>query len=87
MIEIAADEARHAALSHAVHAWIVPRLDEDARARVARAQLRAICELASGTGTMGDELQRAAGLPSTELSQAMIHALADALWLPALRAA
>jgi hypothetical protein len=38
MLEIAADEARHAALSSAIDAWIAPRLGERARARVLRAK-------------------------------------------------
>ncbi|HEX3346274.1 MAG TPA: ferritin-like domain-containing protein, partial [Polyangiaceae bacterium] len=46
MASIAADECRHAELSWAAAAWLMPRLTEEDRAEVTRAARRAVEELA-----------------------------------------
>ncbi|MET0340654.1 MAG: ferritin-like domain-containing protein [Polyangiales bacterium] len=88
MGRIADDEARHAALSHAVHAWIVGRLDAGARARVLAAQIKAIGALSCAARTEPEHMLREdAGLPDARTATAMIDQLARELWLPSLAAA
>jgi hypothetical protein len=78
---IAADEARHAALSHDVDAWLMARLAGDARARVRAAQRRAIEELlAESLREPEPSLHLAAGLPSADTSRKLLAGLARELW-------
>lgn len=81
MREIAADEARHASLSHRVHTWALAQLDQAARRRVLAAQRAAIRELLADCAR--DELRdvRAlAGLPAPEMALALARELKASLW-------
>ena len=86
MARIAADEARHAALSHSVHGWLMAQLDETERARVFDAQREAMEQLARDcAATPLDHATRAAaGLPCGERAIALFDELERALWAPAL---
>jgi hypothetical protein len=86
--DIAEDEARHASLAHAVHAWIMPKLDVKARRRVRMAQALAVAELARDVALPKDaELTQMAGLPSPEVARRLVQELTESLWAPMLRAA
>ncbi|MDI3282006.1 hypothetical protein [Polyangium sp. 15x6] len=77
MRHIAADEARHAALSWKVHAWAMERLGPDEQARIQRAQAEALAGLAAGTARVqAPAVTRAAGLPGP----AEMACLLDAFW-------
>jgi len=81
MTTIAADEARHAALSHDVDAWLMTTLDEAARGRVRDAQRRAIDELFAAAAREPEPLlQQAAGLPDADTSHELLRELARELW-------
>ncbi|HEX6243298.1 MAG TPA: ferritin-like domain-containing protein, partial [Polyangiales bacterium] len=81
MVAVAADEARHAALSHRVQHWLEPRLSAEARERVRHARERAVFELAHEIATgESDELRREAGLPSPEMSHILLEELTKTLW-------
>ena len=81
MREVAADEARHAALSLRVHAWAMSRLDVDARERVLVASQRAIAELTRECRREVDEGLRAPlGLPDSTVAQALLRELSLSLW-------
>jgi hypothetical protein len=71
MKRIAPDEARHAALSLAVDAWIQPRLAETARAQVANARRMAEKAIAAEIPTTLAEL----GLPARSQAEALATAL------------
>lgn len=82
LISIAVDEARHAALSHDVDAWLMSQLDESARSRVRQAQRRAIDELFVESAHEPEPLlQHVAGLPSAATSQQLLRDLARELWM------
>jgi hypothetical protein len=87
MGEIASDEMRHAALSYAVHAWLLPQLDDVGRALVHAAQRHAIHALRAAVyeADVDDALADAAGLPSADLAQHMLEHLTETLWQTALR--
>jgi hypothetical protein len=73
MRAIAQDEAGHASLSHAVHAWLDPQLAPESRERIRRAQWRALVELAQALRNPTDaELERAAGLPSPRVARRLL---------------
>ncbi len=77
---IAADEARHAALSWAVAEWIEPQLDAKGKKRVAQARARAVRELRRAATVMPPrDLIRSAGLPPAGEAGALVEALARAL--------
>ncbi len=79
---IAPDEARHAALAHAVHVWAWERLDPSARERLRKAQLAAVFELARECSLAPDaELLEAAGLPDAAMACALLGELTRELWL------
>jgi hypothetical protein len=81
MREVAADEARHASLSHRVHQWAMSLLDVDARTRVLAAQRHAIVELTLACRDEVDErLQALLGLPSSTVAQALLRELSRSLW-------
>jgi uncharacterized protein with GYD domain len=80
---IAPDEARHAALAHAVHEWASERLDAAAREQLRKAQLGALFELARECSIAPDaELIEAAGLPDSGMACALLGELTKELWLP-----
>jgi hypothetical protein len=86
MVRIAQDEARHAALSHQVHRWIMPKLSAAARERVRHAQQRAVFELAAEVAARPDiEVASLAGLPGPELGRMLLAELSKTLWRPALQ--
>lgn len=70
---IAADEARHAALSWAVARWIDGRLDAPARARVARARARAVRALQRAT--LAPSSGAAVGLPGPRDHAALLSGM------------
>ena len=74
---VASDEARHAALSWALSAWLRPRLTPIERRRVARARLRALRRLEDGL--VHEPLSAVAaslGLPSAVTARALLRGLA-----------
>jgi hypothetical protein len=81
MREVAADEARHAALSHRVHMWAMSVLELDARERVLVAQRRAIAELTVACRDEVDEhLRTPLGLPSSAVAASLLRELSLSLW-------
>jgi hypothetical protein len=85
---IAADEARHASLSHAVHAWLEPQLGDASRERVRAAMTRAVVVLREELSAPSDaELVQLAGLPPANVAAQLVQHLAAMLWAPALRRA
>jgi hypothetical protein len=81
MRAIAADEARHAALAHAIQAWALPQLSLDQRDQLRRAQVEAVFELAKECQTPLDrELQEQAGLPPPGVAGALVGELTRELW-------
>jgi hypothetical protein len=72
MREIARDETRHAALAWAMARWAEARLDEQARARVAKKRRREARRLARSTrSAVPPSLTRAAGVPTTAEARAL----------------
>lgn len=81
LLEIAADEARHAELSWRIQEWIEAELDPDERSLLEAAQKRAIAELrAELDQEPGPELCRDAGLPSAAHAHALLDVLESELW-------
>jgi hypothetical protein len=79
---IAADEARHAALSWAVARWIEPRLDAAGRKRVVRARARALRALRRTVGVEPPSaLVREAGVPAASQACALLEAMSRELSL------
>lgn len=78
---VAHDEARHAALSWRMDAWIAPQLDDADRATLTDARDRAIESLeADACARTHPELARVAGLPDASAKRALLDALRAALW-------
>jgi hypothetical protein len=78
MARIARDEMRHLALSWAVHAWAVGKLDAGARARVAAAQRAEVDEMLDELAQDPHEsLRRLGGLPRAAESRALVDAIAE----------
>ena len=78
---IAADEARHAALSWRIAAWIAPELSRPQAARVRAAQAAAVGKLAEECGAERPRtLRTAAGLPSVAAAQRLHASLNRTLW-------
>jgi hypothetical protein len=74
---IAADEARHAALSWAIARWVTPRLDTQARARIRAAQHDALAALAAQLHAEPHDVALAqAGVPDARAALAIHAALA-----------
>jgi hypothetical protein len=88
MRRIAADESRHAALSHAVHAWLMPQLDASARERIRDAQ-HAMLDALHGECTRDEDaaVRDQAGLPDARTARAMLAELARELWQRPLHSA
>jgi hypothetical protein len=76
MAPIAADEARHAQLSHDVHAWLMTQLSATEQAAVRAAQHAAVQELFADVPPTLPE----AGLPTLAESHALLTALDHTLW-------
>ena len=77
---LARDEARHAALAFAIHAWAWPRLSSSQRARVrsaARQELRAL--VARAAAPVSGEVATELGLPSENERSGLGRALSGAL--------
>ncbi len=78
---VANDEARHAALSWRMDAWITPQLSDADRAALTDARARAIEDLeADAALRTHPELVRVAGLPDASAKRALLDALRAALW-------
>jgi hypothetical protein len=81
MTRIAADEARHAELSHDLDAWIRTRLADETVARVDAARRRAARELLEGMqGERDPKLCALAGLPAAATARRLCEGLARQLW-------
>jgi hypothetical protein len=81
MREIAQDETHHAALSYQLDAWIMPRLDPPARARVEAARHAAVSELTkAGSVQPSRQLRELAGIPDATASATLIASVASELW-------
>jgi hypothetical protein len=77
MKRIARDELRHLALSWAVHAWAMGKLDAASRAGIARAQREGIEDLlAELTADPHESLMGVAGLPQRRASVALVDSIA-----------
>ncbi|HEY8040510.1 MAG TPA: ferritin-like domain-containing protein [Polyangiaceae bacterium] len=78
MKRITRDEMRHLALSWAVHSWAMGRLDAATRGRIASAQRDEIAGLVRELATdPHPSLVRAAGLPRSHHSRALLAAVAE----------
>lgn len=89
LAQVAQEEISHAELSRRIHAWAMPQLDDESRARIASAMTHAISEL-------GEELARSRharcdtasdradstslGIPTSAEARALHAALARGLW-------
>jgi hypothetical protein len=84
MREIASDEARHAALAWELHAWLMPQLTSDARARVTSARDLAVDQLANELEQApAGAVRELAGVPDAA-SAALLHAVLEReLWAAA----
>lgn len=83
MRTIAPDEARHAALAHAVHRWALEQLGPDERDLLRRTQVAAVFSLARECSVAPDpELMEQAGLPDSGTACALLGELARELWSP-----
>ncbi len=81
MAKIADDETRHAALAWAVAEWASSRLDDDGRARVAKARAQAIRDLMDEVDAATPaSLVATAGLPTAAAARALVDGVARALW-------
>lgn len=80
MRRVAVDESRHAALSWAIAAWVEPRLDPAARARVDAARAEALAELSREASLPVEaSLVHVAGLPSPEAQRALLARLGEVI--------
>jgi hypothetical protein len=76
MRAIAGDEAQHASLSHALHAWLMPRLSPYAQTRVLAAQREALIALRGEAMQTGDDsLHDVAGVPRPEAALRLLDSL------------
>ena len=81
MAVIARDEARHAALSWDLAAWLDARLDAPARALVQRERQQAVATLARELqAPVPEPLQATLGLPSAYEAQRIVQTLQSDLW-------
>jgi hypothetical protein len=76
---IARDELKHASFAWKIAAWIEPKLDADARARVQEARKDAAARLAASIA-VDDSLVDVCGLPSTSDAAELVAGLRRALW-------
>jgi hypothetical protein len=83
MRTIAPEEARHAALAHAVHLWALEQLSETERDQLRRAQVAAVFGLARECAVPPDsELMEQAGLPDSGVACQLLGELTRELWSP-----
>jgi hypothetical protein len=75
---IASDELGHAALAHAIAAWLDAKLDATDRARVAAARGDAFRVLAASLDTPATAATRALGMPEGALAARLLAAVAGA---------
>jgi rubrerythrin len=80
MLEIAADETRHAALSLQIDAWITPQLSDEAKARVQAARVAAAAKLAAELTEPEQSLKQLAGLPELAQARSLHASLQRELW-------
>jgi len=81
MAHIAADEARHGELAHAIHDWAMTQLDDEGRATVHAARQRAISGLLEGLAEpVDEELAQCAGVPAPQQALYLARQLAQQLW-------
>jgi hypothetical protein len=81
MARIAADETRHAELSHDLDAWIRTRLDDETVARVDATRREAAERLLEGMqGERDPELCALAGLPAAATARRLCEGLHAQLW-------
>jgi hypothetical protein len=81
MARIAEDELRHAALGWAVDRWILPRLAEDARARIESARRAAVQAVgAEIEAPLAEELVLHLGLPDARRARQLFGDAFAALW-------
>jgi rubrerythrin len=81
MVCIAADETRHAELSHDLDGWIRTRLDDEAVGRVDAAKARAVRGLLDRMhGERNPQLCAQAGLPAAATARRLCEALREELW-------
>jgi hypothetical protein len=83
MQRIAEDECRHADLSWAIAAWVMPLLDAAARARVVEAQRRAITEL-EDAADHATSFARDVGLPTPCQRRNLVRQMRLCIYDPAL---
>jgi hypothetical protein len=85
MAQIAEDEARHAALAFAIDAWVKPRLDPSARARVEAARKEAARGLLAprARDAGGEEAMRVLGVPDGAEAEALAKRFVAAIGLDA----
>ena len=84
MATIAEDETRHAALSHALHAWAMPQLTVSEQRALVAARRAAIETLrAEASVPKHPEVARAVGLPTPEIAVRWVDRLASDLALAA----
>ena len=76
---IAADEAHHAELSHAIAAWLEPSLPDNDRACLASARASAFAELMATTGQKPPGYATMAGLPSPADARLLLEGLERAV--------
>jgi hypothetical protein len=74
------DETRHADLAWQVHAWLMESLDAADRARVERAMVEAIGDLAAASEDLPQDVTDALGLPGAADTRRLVRALHSHLW-------
>ncbi|HEU0032100.1 MAG TPA: hypothetical protein VFQ53_15810 [Kofleriaceae bacterium] len=80
MQQIALDEAKHAALSWKLDAWLRPQLSADDRRALHDAAEAARDELALEVGECDGALRDVAGLPDAETARGMLAQLETSVW-------
>ncbi|MBK8454435.1 MAG: ferritin-like domain-containing protein [Thiofilum sp.] len=82
---ISDEESKHAALSWAIHAWIMPQLTQQEQNTIRAAQSKAIAALkAVNTGDEYPLVMTALGQPSAHQCVELVNELQTSLWEPAL---
>jgi hypothetical protein len=79
MTIIAEDEARHADLAWEIHAWVLSKLDDDARGRVHEA-MRTASARACMPSFAPDDPNGSLGLPDVATNAMLVAALDATLW-------
>jgi hypothetical protein len=79
LARIAEDETRHAELAWAIHGWGLSSLAPRARVHLAKAQEKALAELAKSAGVWPSEVTRALGLPARHAEPRLLAEFAAAV--------